>query len=58
MVAVGAALTGGYLTWDGDNAGQDIGLEFYQPFLWRDKGDFLPAVGRLVASGPSGQGLI
>lgn len=55
---MGAALTGGYLTWDGDNAGQDIGLEFYQPFLWRDKGDFLPAVGRLVASGPSGQGLI
>lgn len=33
--------------------GGDIGLEYFQPVLWADKGDFLPAVGKYLGNGPA-----
>eukprot|EP00667_Euglena_gracilis_P004455 EG_transcript_4476 len=53
VVSIGAALTPTYLNWAGDNAGGDIGLEYFQPVLWADKGDFLPAVGKYLGNGPA-----
>ena len=52
VVSIGAALGPAYLGFPGRNAGNDIGLQKFRPFLWADKGELFAAIGDFVEVGP------